>query len=962
GGYVVIDGTSMATPLVAGVAALLRQADPDLSPDQIATIIRATARPIGPDPVPNNNVGAGLVDAYAALSYLLGSGELTGRVTRLGDGGPIAGAEVSVTSLGTGASIRLTTDATGAYTVPLQAGLYEVAATAFGYQAVRRRAVSVGDGAHVRVDFELALLPVGVILGRVTDTAGAPLAATVIVENTPVTTTAQAANGAYSVALPPGTYRLRVEQRGHRIGRAQVTVPAAGAVAEQNFSLPSAPTILLVDTGGWYAANTTQFYEAALDARDYLHTTHIVRSVQNNGLTLDKLKAYDIVVWSSPGDAPRLVGADRLLADYLRQGGRLIISGQDIAYWDGGGTGVVTEYFRNMLNARYVVDNGGATAAQGAGPLAGLTWQLNGADSADNQTSVDVIEQVKPEAGTVAALYPGDRRAGVLVDTCVPHRSLYLAFGVEGVRGLANRAELLDRAIQTVAAPTPARALTLYAPSQAEVAGAGAFITYTLRLRNIGAENDTYTVRVTDARWPTQVLDPATGRAVDSLSLDKCMTRDLAVSVRIPPGTDWNTRDTATVQVMSRGDNTVPQTVQLVSKTPAPVLLVDDDQFVNVQDVYTRALQLGGVPYDDWDSGQAGTQGRGSPPADRLNLYPVVVWFTGYDFLDTLSSADEARLTTYLNNGGRLLLSSQDYLFTAGLTRFAADYLGVLTHTEDLQTVTLVGVRDDPVGDGLGPFALDFQGVLGSTRYNHSDALTPNAFAQAAFIGSHGRPVGIRRDAGRYRTAFFALPIETLGSDHLALVLRRALGWLGPLGASQMSADKAIAADGDTVTFSLDIRSNTGLRRERVRLENPLPAGAQIVPDSLIGGTLENGRVVWEGPLAPGETHGVRYRVTVPAGLPPGAELVNRGTLVDETGLQSEVFTRVRVNVPDLSPSVALADKTQVYAGDVVNFTLSLRNRGALDATTTVTATLPAGLSLVPGSLAASSGTATADG
>ncbi len=962
GGYAIIDGTSMATPLVAGVAALLRQAAPDLSPDQVAQIIRSTARPIGAEPVPNNNVGAGLVDAYAALSALLGSGELTGRVTRSRDGGPVPGAEVRVTSVTTNASIRLTTDATGAYTVPLQAGQYEVTVSAFGYQPIPPRTVSVEEGGHVRADFELTLLPFGVALGRVTDTAGAPLPATIIVENTPLTTTAQAATGAYSVALPPGTYRLRVEHRGHRIGRAEITIAAPGAVTQQDFRLAPAPSILLVDSGGWYSANTTRFYQAALDARDYLHTVHLVRSAQSSGLTLEKLQDYDLVIWSSPADSPRLVGAERLLADYLRQGGRLIISGQDIAYWDGGGAGPVPDYYRAMLNARFIIDDGAFTEARGAGPLQGQTWQFNGADSADNQTSLDVIEQVKPEAGTVAALYPGGAKAGILVNTCVPYRSLYLAFGVEGVRGLAARAALLDQAIQTVAAPTPTRALTAYALSQEEVAPAGGLITYTVRLRNIGSQNDEYTLRVADAQWPTQVLDPGSGRPLETLALDKCATRDVLVSVRVPNGMGWHTRDTATVQVQSRNDSAVGQSVQLVSKTPAPVLLVDDHQFVNVQDVYTRALQLGGIPYDRWNVNATETPGRGSPSVDRLGLYPVVIWFTGYDFLDTLSAAEEARLTTYLNNGGRLLLSSQDYLFTAGLTRFATEYLGVLSHIEDLQTVQLVGLRDDPVGDGLGPFVLDFAGVLGSTRYNHSDALTPNAFAQPAFIGSHGRPVGLRRDAGRYRTVFFGLPLETLGPEHLAPTLRRIVGWLGPLGASRINVDRAIAADGDTLTFSLDIRTNSADRRERVRLVNPLPEGTQLVLGSLIGGTLENGQIVWEGPLGPGETHGVRYRVTTPTGLPPGAELVNRATLQDESALASEIFTRVRFNVPDLSPSVAIADRDRVFAGDVVNFTLSLRNRGTLDATTQVTVSLPSELSLVPGSAAASSGAVTVEG
>lgn len=63
--YTQISGTSMATPFVAGVVALLLDADPTLTPDEIKQILTATASHMpGYD---DFEVGAGYVNAYAAV-------------------------------------------------------------------------------------------------------------------------------------------------------------------------------------------------------------------------------------------------------------------------------------------------------------------------------------------------------------------------------------------------------------------------------------------------------------------------------------------------------------------------------------------------------------------------------------------------------------------------------------------------------------------------------------------------------------------------------------------------------------------------------------------------------------------------------------------------------------------------------------------------------------------------------
>lgn len=67
--YSAFDGTSMATPHVAGVVALIKAANKSLTGAQVKAILKATATPLSPND--KNEYGSGLVNAEAAVQAAL---------------------------------------------------------------------------------------------------------------------------------------------------------------------------------------------------------------------------------------------------------------------------------------------------------------------------------------------------------------------------------------------------------------------------------------------------------------------------------------------------------------------------------------------------------------------------------------------------------------------------------------------------------------------------------------------------------------------------------------------------------------------------------------------------------------------------------------------------------------------------------------------------------------------------
>jgi subtilisin family serine protease len=123
--YLNFFGTSAATPHAAGVAALLLQANPSLTPAQIYTALQATASPMGSG-TPNYDSGYGFIQAEAALASLPpGEPSITvsPAMIALGSSATLSWSEVNVSSCTASGSWSGTQPSSGTRTLtPATAG------------------------------------------------------------------------------------------------------------------------------------------------------------------------------------------------------------------------------------------------------------------------------------------------------------------------------------------------------------------------------------------------------------------------------------------------------------------------------------------------------------------------------------------------------------------------------------------------------------------------------------------------------------------------------------------------------------------------------------------------------------------------------------------------------------------------------------------------------------------------
>lgn len=214
------------------------------------------------------------------------------------------------------------------------------------------------------------------------------------------------------------------------------------------------------------------------------------------------------------------------------------------------------------------------------------------------------------------------------------------------------------------------------------------------------------------------------------------------------------------------------------------VLLVDDDNGAAYEQFFYQPMLLAKIYIDSWDCSNLGTPSF----ADVLKNYQTLIWFTGDDRTTSLTSAEQVELTSFLDQGGKLILTGQNIgfdLVADGTTEdslFFANYLHAEFLADTVKPTMIMGTAGDPIGSGL---FININPVVGGAENQTApSAITPlnGAISFFKYIPQM-TSAGIRYcdENYNYRLVFLPFGFEGISgpySDSAQRLISRIMSWL----------------------------------------------------------------------------------------------------------------------------------------------------------------------------------------
>ena len=234
----------------------------------------------------------------------------------------------------------------------------------------------------------------------------------------------------------------------------------------------------------------------------------------------------------------------------------------------------------------------------------------------------------------------------------------------------------------------------------------------------------------------------------------------------------------------------------------APVLLVDDDGGHWYENYYFTPLTETGLEFYYWDYDEA------TVSDSELELFPIVLWFTGDEETGTVTEADKTELALFLEGGGNLVLTGQNIGDDLGAgDEFLNGYLKAEHETDDVNQQILNGVEGHPLSAGTGLFLI---GAPGATNQTSPASCQPVNGGEAMYTYQNDPfPVGAVSYEDQifgYKSVYFSFGLEAVS------------GLIGTLRAEELYAGIF-----EWFGFVAEVESGADLHPLSFRLNDPFP-------------------------------------------------------------------------------------------------------------------------------------------
>ena len=402
GGYVAYSGTSMACPHVAGVAALMLQANPDLTVDALFAILKQSALELG-EPGWDIAYGHGKISALRAVEIALSLGYVNLNIKS-------QGAPVRIRVLETGQVYRFRSGED--FKLHMKEGDYHFLIQSFG-SLDEKVAVEVKKGESSSLEVELKKAQTFTWNLKVINEKGVPINAQLHFPEIPVDIQAIPVEGA-EIKLPASCYHYHLKAYGYIPISSEIELSSdTSSVLKMSALKP----LLIVNASG---SEIHSSYLKSSIPREFGYDY----SNKHRSITLEELQRYRRVLWFTGSKSNGSLQFDRrqALKTYFESGGVLILSGQNTQENIG-----PSDFTEQLFGIRVIQKNSNQRRLMGLGS----SMVLNDNSSAKNHDSPEEVAVFLE--GTQIILNWANGKGALSERIQGNGRAFYMGFGLEGL-------------------------------------------------------------------------------------------------------------------------------------------------------------------------------------------------------------------------------------------------------------------------------------------------------------------------------------------------------------------------------------------------------------------------------------------------------------------------------------------------------------------------------------------------